>query len=100
VIHFALPAAPERLRLWQMALSHGAPLESGLRLEPLAQLEMTGAAIVNCATIAAMLAASEGSSVIAADHVLRGISRQFQRESRILNQNLLGHMGAQIRAVM
>jgi hypothetical protein len=100
VIHFALPAAPERLRIWQMALAHGAPLEPGLRLEPLAQLEMTGAAIVNCATMSAMLAASEGRSAIGVDHLMRAIARQFQRESRILNQHLVGEIGAQIRAVM
>jgi hypothetical protein len=99
VVHFPMPAVPERRRLWQLALSHGAPVQPLLQFDALAQLEMSGAAIMNAATAAALLAASEGSATITAEHLLRGVARQFERESRILSQNLIGQIGAQIRAM-
>jgi len=94
VIHFPRPAMDERLRIWRLAFSPPAPLESGVDIEVLSHLEMTGAAIVNAARSAAMLAAQEGSSAIGMEHIVRATARQFRREARVLTKSELGRYGA------
>jgi hypothetical protein len=89
VLHFPLPALPERRRLWRLAFPPEAPLAPDIQIDMLASLEMTGAAIVSAACTAALLAANERASCIALDHVNEGIARQFQRESKILDRSAL-----------
>jgi hypothetical protein len=92
VLHFPPPALAERVRLWRLAFSTGSPLPPEIDLQELAALELTGAAIVNAATAAAMLAASSHSAAVTADHVIGGVVRQFQRESRILTSSQLARL--------
>ncbi|MFL6125578.1 ATP-binding protein [Actinophytocola sp.] len=90
VIHFPRPGVPERRRLWQLAFPPEAPLAADVDVDALCRLDMTGAAIAQAARTAALAAANAGGTAIAMRHVVRGISRQFQREARLFRPSDLG----------
>ncbi|XVU28349.1 ATP-binding protein [Actinoplanes sp. CA-054009] len=90
VVHFPRPGAPERRRLWRLAFPPEAPLSPDIDLEALSRLDMTGAAIMAAARAAALTAADQNSATIGMHHVVRGVSRQFQREARLFRPSELG----------
>jgi hypothetical protein len=96
VVHFPRPAEPERRRLWRLALPDSVPLEDALDLAPLARLDLTGAGIVAAARTAALHAAQLGAERIGAAHLVFGVARQFQRESRLLTATDLGAYAAHL----
>lgn len=81
-VDFPKPTEQERLRLWRLAFPAAVPLE-GVDLTALVGLDMTGATIMNAARTAALLAACDGQ-VVQPAHILEGIAREYQRESRLL----------------
>jgi AAA+ superfamily predicted ATPase len=99
VVHFPRPALPERRRIWQLAFPGIAPVDKQLNLDALAQLDMTGAAIMNSARNAALIAANFGEKVITATHVVYATSRQFRREARVLTPTDLGPYRALLQEV-
>jgi hypothetical protein len=90
IVQFPRPGLEERKRLWRVSFPPDAPLASEIDLDTLAELDMTGAAISGAARCAALLAADIGSPVITAAHVVGGVSRQYQRDSRLLRVGDLG----------
>ncbi|MFI9586801.1 ATP-binding protein [Streptomyces sp. NPDC052236] len=90
VVHFPRPAVPERRRLWHLAFPEEAPLAPDVDLDVLARLDMTGAGIAAAARTAALSAADGGAEAIGMRHVVRGVTRQFQREARLLRPSELG----------
>ncbi|GHH66631.1 ATPase AAA [Streptosporangium violaceochromogenes] len=90
VVHFPRPGAPERRRLWRLAFPAEAPLDTGVDLDALCRLDMTGAGIAAAARTAALAAADSGGDAIGMRHVVRGVARQFQREARLLRPVELG----------
>jgi hypothetical protein len=90
VVHFPRPGAAERRRLWQLAFPPEAPLDTDIDVEALSRLDMTGASITAAARAAALTAADQDSATIGMRHVVRGISRQFQREARLFRPSELG----------
>jgi hypothetical protein len=90
VVHFPRPGAAERRRLWSLAFPPEAPLVEDLDLEALSRLDMTGAGIMAAARSAALTAADQDSATIGMRHVVRGVSRQFQREARLFRPSELG----------
>jgi hypothetical protein len=84
VLHFPRPAEPERRRLWRLAFPPGAPLAGDVRLDALAQVDLTGAAIVGAARTAALLASAAGRGQIAVADVLEAIGRELAREGRFM----------------
>ena len=90
VVHFPRPGAPERRRLWHQAFPPETPLAADLDLEALCRLDMTGAGITAAARAAALTAADSDAPAIGMRHVVRGISRQFQREARLFRPSELG----------
>ncbi len=90
VVHFPRPGPAERRRLWQLAFPPEAPLAPDVDLDVLCRLDMTGAGITSAARTAALAAADVSSSSIAMRHVVRGVSRQFQREARLFRPAELG----------
>ena len=89
MLHFPLPAVAERRRIWELAFPPLAPV-SGIDLNVLQSLDLTGAGIVASARIAALLAADERSDLISMKHVVKAITRQYQREARLLSAAQLG----------
>ena len=90
VIHFPRPSVEERRRIWQIALPKDAPRDVCIDFEILERLDMTGAGIMSSARMAALLAASEETDVISMYHLAQAVSRQYQRESRVLSAVELG----------
>jgi hypothetical protein len=100
VLNFPRPELPERRRIWSIAFPQSAPLQSDIDFDLLAQLEMTGASIVNAAQTAALLAmesakngnahGTQPSIKIGPAHVVQAIARQYQREARLLTASELG----------
>jgi winged helix domain-containing protein/ATPase family protein associated with various cellular activities (AAA) len=90
VVHFPRPSLAERRRLWQLAFPPEAPLAPDVDVNVLCRLDMTGAGIASAARTAALSAADTGSEAIAMRHVVRGVSRQFQREARLFRPAELG----------
>jgi hypothetical protein len=90
VVHFPRPGAAERLRLWQLAFPPEAPLSPDIDLDALCRLDMTGASITAAARGAALTAADNDSPTIGMRHLVRGITRQFQREARLFRPSELG----------
>ncbi|MEO3974840.1 ATP-binding protein [Streptomyces sp. CAU 1734] len=90
VVHFPRPAAPERRRLWRLAFPPEAPLAPDFDFDALSRLDMTGAGIAAAARTAALAAADGGSRAIGMRHAVRGVTRQFQREARLLRPSELG----------
>ena len=89
VIGFPRPSEQERKRMWQRVFTPAIPLAGDLDVPLLARLDLTGAGIVGAAQTAALFAAHEGS-VLSMRHVVRGLVRQYQRESRVLTSKDLG----------
>ncbi|MFI7124731.1 ATP-binding protein [Nonomuraea sp. NPDC050153] len=89
VVHFPRPQQDARERLWRHAFPPEAPL-ADVDLPALATLDLTGAGIVAAARTAALLAADAGATAITMTHVVHGISRQYQREARMLRPTDLG----------
>ncbi|MFF8359962.1 ATP-binding protein [Streptomyces chartreusis] len=83
VVRFSRPGDRERYRLWRLAFPARAPLAPDLRLDGLARLDLTGAAIMAAARTAALLAARSGSTAIGREHLVEAIARQFRQESRL-----------------
>lgn len=89
IVQFPRPGLEERRRIWRVSFPPEAPLASDVDLDTLAELDMTGAAIVSSARNAALLAADTGTPITAA-HVIAGVSRQYQRDARLLRPEDLG----------
>src|SRR5260370_40081209 len=77
-----------------------APVATGVEFEALAKLEMTGAAIVNAARTAALIAADSGSPAVTMAHLVHATARQFRRESRVLTPSELGRHGALLQEAL
>ena len=89
VIGFPRPGEKQRHRMWQRVLPPQIPRDGDLDLAALSRIDLTGAGIVGAAQTAAFLAAREDAP-LAMRHVIRGLVRQFQRESRVLTAHDLG----------
>jgi hypothetical protein len=94
VVHFPRPGRDDRGRLWRLAFPPEAPLAADLDLVALAELDLTGAGIVAAARTAALLAGDAGAGAITMAHAVQGVSRQFQREARVLRRTDLGRHAA------
>ena len=83
VIHFPLPKAAERLRLWREAIPAEVRLEPGLDLERLAQqFELSGGTILNVLRYACLRAMARGDAVLRAEDTSEGVRRELLKEGR------------------
>jgi ATPase family associated with various cellular activities (AAA) len=90
VIHFPRPEASERERMWRLAFPPDVPVAGTIDFSALAILDMTGASISGAARSAVLLAAESPFTEISMTQIVHGISRQYQREGRLLRPNELG----------
>ena len=90
IINFPRPEAPERERIWRLAFPPDIPAAGTIDFSALASLEMTGASISGAARSAVLLAAASPFTEISMTHIVHGISRQYQREGRLLRPTELG----------
>lgn len=88
LLEFPFPSADNRRLIWSKAFPAETPL-SGLDLDCLSRLEITGGNIRNIALNAAFLAASEGASVQMA-HVLHAARREYAKIDKLLTEAEFG----------
>ena len=90
IIHFPRPEISERERIWRLAFPPDVPLAHDIDFSALASLDMTGASISGAARSAALRAAESPAREISMTQIVHGISRQYQREARLLRPDELG----------
>jgi hypothetical protein len=90
VVPFPRPSVTDRTRLWQLAFPPQAPIGDELDIPFLAKLDLTGAGIAGAGRMAAFLAADDGAERISMTHVVRGLTRQFRAEGRVIGAPELG----------
>jgi hypothetical protein len=99
ILQFPRPGPDERRELWRIAFPDTAPYRraDNVRFDELARLDMTGAAIVESARTAALLAAKEAKpgerATVELRHVAEAVKRQYRREVRVLSSRELKLLG-------
>src|SRR5262249_46210429 len=84
---FPTPRYEERVKLWRWALGASAgAIDFGMLARP----EMTGAAIVSAARLAAVDAAATGCEAVSHGDVLTALGGRWRGEGRIVNPEELG----------
>lgn len=78
MIHFPLPNQEARCLLWQGIFPKAAPVVD-IDFTLLSELELSGAAIKNCALNSAYIAAASGSS-ITMQHIIRAAEMEYQKQ--------------------
>jgi AAA+ superfamily predicted ATPase len=99
ILQFPRPGQDERRELWRIAFPSTAPYQKAgdVRFDELARLDMTGAAIVESARTAALLAAKETRpgerATVELRHIADAVKRQYQREAKLLSSRELKLLG-------
>lgn len=83
LVHFPIPDAEQRVRLWQGLLRAPVQLDADVRLERLAERhELSGGAIANAVRHAALAARLAGRAAIRAADLDGGVLRELRKEGR------------------
>jgi ATPase family associated with various cellular activities (AAA) len=83
IIHFPMPNANERQKLWQQNWPATLPPAADIDASQLAaQYEITGAGIVNVVHYAALRAFSRGDRHLQQSDVMEGIRKEFRKEEK------------------
>lgn len=84
-VHFPVPNAKERLRLWKEVLPKEIQLEKDLSLEEIAEkYKLSGGTIVNIIRYALLMALQKNNTVIHRNDLYNGIRRELQKEGKTL----------------
>jgi hypothetical protein len=85
MIHFPLPDAPERLRLWKNAFSAKTQFEPGIDLRTIAhKYELAGGSITNVVRYASMQALKRNNNIILQKDILEGIRKEFGKDGKTI----------------
>ncbi|HUG25456.1 ATP-binding protein, partial [Piscinibacter sp.] len=83
LVHFPMPDAEQRLRLWEGMLRPTGRLAGGVDLDALAeQHELSGGAIANVVRCAAIHALQDRREAITTDDLRKGIAKEKRKEGR------------------
>ncbi|MCA2997719.1 MAG: ATP-binding protein [Rhodocyclaceae bacterium] len=83
MINFDMPAAPQRLQLWQNAFRDVCALDEDVDLHKIAHdHELAGGAIINVLRYCALKAVNRGSRQVSRDDLLQGIKRELRKDNR------------------
>lgn len=84
MVHFAIPAAEQRLQLWRAAFA-GLPVQANLDWHKLAQdCELAGGAIINILRTCALDLVAQAKTEISQDDIRSAIRRELAKESKTL----------------
>ncbi len=85
IIHFPVPNASERQKLWQKGFSQKCKLDKDVDLKSLAErYELTGGTTMNVILYSSLKAVNRKSKVIKLSDVEEGIKKEYQKEGRTL----------------
>jgi SpoVK/Ycf46/Vps4 family AAA+-type ATPase len=83
LVHFPMPEAPQRLRLWEGMVRHTGRLAADIDLPALAERHvLSGGAIANVVRFGALAALQDGRAQIEADDLRTGIAKELRKEGR------------------
>ncbi len=94
VVHFPLPRPAERRRMWDLVLGPPVRLDDSVDVSVLAELELTGAGIASVVRSAALAVHHDGRDHLTMSDLAHAVSRQYQREARLVPPGLLVPEGA------
>lgn len=85
IIHFPMPSAADRKRIWRSAFSGAVTIEDDALLDEVAaQHKVSGGAIMNAARYAALKSAERGENIIRIAELEAGVTRELEKEGRTL----------------
>ena len=85
IIHFPIPDASERLKIWTNGFSEKSQLDKDVSLERIAaKYEVSGGAIMNIVRYASLSALRKGQNLITAQFIHDGIRKELEKEGRTL----------------
>ncbi|MDG1331954.1 MAG: ATP-binding protein [Crocinitomicaceae bacterium] len=85
MVHFKIPSAPERFRLWEGGFSDACKLDKSIDLEKLAkEYELSGGVIMNVVRFSSLMALKRNSRVIKMNDIQLGIRREYLKEGKTL----------------
>lgn len=83
IIHFPMPNANERLKLWTKCVPSSLPAEPAVDWDRIAgQYEITGAGIVNVMQYAALRSFSRNDHHLRSHDLIEGIKKEFRKEEK------------------
>ncbi len=86
IIHFPIPRASERLRLWQQSFPPNIKLAGDVNLKLLSdRYELSGASIVNIVQFCCLSALSRNNLTLTINDLRGGIEREFGKEGKIFS---------------
>ena len=86
IIHFPIPRASERLRLWQQSFPPNIKLAEDVNLKLLSdRYELSGASIVNIVQFCCLSALSRNNLTLTINDLKGGIEREFGKEGKIFS---------------
>lgn len=90
IVHFPVPNAVERLRIWEQKLPEKLRYEGEKPLEFVAkEFELSGGAIVNVVRHVAVRAAVRGDGMLYLEDLLRGIALEYDKVGKFMPAGLL-----------
>jgi ATP-dependent 26S proteasome regulatory subunit len=86
MIHFTMPGADERLRLWEQAFAGTCELDADVNLGAFAQQhELAGGAIINVLRYCALAVIARGQRRVTKQDLVNGIRRELRKENKTVS---------------
>ncbi len=83
IIHFPMPKAAERLKLWQQSFSKRSTLAEDADLEYIAdKFELAGGSIINVVQYASLMALHRNSNTICYEDIIEGVKKELRKEGK------------------
>jgi len=87
IIHFKMPSAEERFKLWQNVFTGTCTLADDIDLYKISEdYELAGGAIINVLRYCALAAVQRGDTVVNKQELLTGIRRELKKENKTITQ--------------
>ncbi len=85
IIHFPMPQAAERLKIWQASFPKEITLDKGVNFNSIArEYELSGAEVLNVVQSCCLGALAKDSLLIKARDIQEGIRKEFQKRGKII----------------
>lgn len=85
IIHFPMPTAEERFKIWNNDFSNSVELDKAIDLQEISRkYEISGGAIINIIQHCSLRALARESNIIKASDVIEGIKREYHKNRRTL----------------
>lgn len=86
VVHFSIPNADERFKLWEKSIPAAYSLEPGIDLRAIAaKYELNGAAILNIIHYAALQTISKNDQYLRLADIIEAMRKEYRKEERTMN---------------